>query len=108
MANALLPRFWDLVELAAALEGVQAMHLAIGKPPMVRLAGEGLQPLGEDLPVVTWKSIQLMMASVVEPEAWARLEQVGEGEFSLSRGAGRPIRLVLFRNSEFWSAVVHL
>ena len=102
------PSLWDLVELAAAADGAQALHLAVGKPPMIRIVGEGLRPLGDSLPTITSKGIMRMLSTVVDPESWDRIEQTGEGETVLSRGAGRPMRLVLFRNSEAWSVVVHL
>lgn len=102
-----LPRLWDLIEQAMVLDDALTLHLAIGRPPMVRIAEAGLQPLDENLPTLTWRSISLMLSTVVEPERWEDIERVGEGEVVLLRGgSGTPVTLSLFRNSSAWSAVV--
>lgn len=75
---------------------------------MVRVADEGLRPLDESLPIVTFQPMILMLSTVVEPERWESLERAGEGEISLMRGPGRGLTLTVFRASEAWSAVVHL
>jgi Tfp pilus assembly pilus retraction ATPase PilT len=103
-----LPSLWDLIGDACALDGARTLHLVVGRPPMVRIAEEGLRPLDPSLPVLTYKQIQLMLSTAVEPERWNQLEQTGDGEVRLLVGSGRPITLTLFRNSDSWSAVVHL
>lgn len=102
-----VPRLWDLLDEAAEIDGARTLHLSAGKPPMVRIAEEGLRPLREDLPILTSAMIVIMLSPVVEPENWSRIEQLGEGEMLLSRGPGRRVTLTLFRSSEAWSAVVH-
>lgn len=89
------------------LDDCLTLHLTVGRPPLVRLGETGLQPMDEDLPVMTWKSINLLLSPVVEPERWEEIERVGEGEMVLVRGGGgRPVTLSIFRNSSAWSAVV--
>ncbi|CAN5190442.1 hypothetical protein BH09SUM1_BH09SUM1_06980 [soil metagenome] len=90
------------------MDGAQALHLAIGRPPLVRIAEEGLHPLPGDFADITMKTMQLMLSTAVEPERWDFIEAVGEGEVVLSRAAGRPIVMNLFRNSGAWSAVIRL
>jgi hypothetical protein len=50
----------------------------------------------------------VLLSGVIEPERWDVIEANGDGEMVLARGGGRPITLNVFRNSESWSAVVHL
>jgi hypothetical protein len=104
----LQPTLWDLIEQARARDGTRTLLVAVGKPPMVRIAEEGLQPLDESMPAVTHTDVSRMLSVSVEPEQWYRLEQVGDGEFVLARGVGRPIVLTVFRASESWTLVVHL
>ncbi len=95
--------------MAQELDGATRIHLSIGRPPMVRLADRSLRPLDEEMPALTFQTMQLMLARVVEPERWGQLERTGEGEMRLAGGGGgRPISLALFRSSEAWSAVIHL
>ncbi len=103
-----VPRLWDLIEEALRIEGARTLHLAVGKPPLVRVSEEGLRPLRDELPPVTWKSVMVLLSGVIEPERWDVIEANGDGEMVLARGGGRPITLNVFRNSESWSAVVHL
>lgn len=103
-----IPRLWDLIEQALSIEGSSALHLVVGRPPMVRVGDEGLRPLDHDAPLLTWKSIQLMLSLVVEPERWDSLEQFGEGEIHLGNQTGRRFRMNLYRSSGAWSVVVHL
>ena len=107
--NAPMLSAWQLIDRATEMDDALTIHLAVGRPPLVRIAERGLQPLGEDLPVMTWKSIQQLLSLAVEPERWMTIEAMGEGEVPLTPpGTGSPLRLVLFRNSEAWSAVIHL
>ncbi len=109
MAAEMPPKVWDLIDEAHELGGALKIHLTVGRPPMVRLENQGIRPLGKNHPVLTWKSIQVMLSMVVEPERWEHLEKVGEGEIRLAAaGPGRPITMTVFRNSEAWSAVIHL
>jgi hypothetical protein len=101
------PSFWDLVEQALAIEDARTMHLAVGRPPLVRVGEEGLRPIDESHPVLTHKTISLMLSLLVEPERWDWLENCGEGELTLARGIGRPITANVFRTSGSWSVVVH-
>lgn len=103
-----MPRLWDLIEQALSVDDSTALHLAVGRPPMVRVGDEGLRPLDENAPPLTWKAIQLMLSLVVDPERWDSLEQVGEGEVHLGNQSGRRFRMNLFRSSGAWSVVVHL
>ncbi|MCC6548040.1 hypothetical protein IT570_12815 [Candidatus Sumerlaeota bacterium] len=104
-----LPRLWDMIHEAGVIDGARALHLAVGRPPLVRVQEEGLRPLRETLPPIDAKSIIVLLCGVIDPERWDAIESVGDGEMILSRGlAGRPITLNVFRNSESWSAVVHL
>ncbi len=88
----------------------RVLHLTVGKPPMVRLAGpdQELQPLTDKIKYLTWKDILFLLQTSVVPEKWEEFERVGEGELVLSDSMTRPIRLVMFRNSDAWSVVVHL
>ncbi|MCC5874600.1 MAG: hypothetical protein JJU11_00135 [Candidatus Sumerlaeia bacterium] len=101
------PRLWDLIDQASLLDDALTLHLAVGRPPMVRIADAGLRPLDENLPVMTWRTINLMLSTVVEPERWEEIERVGEGEIALIPGGnGAPVTLSMFRNSTAWSVVV--
>ncbi len=99
--------FWEVLDTALALPDSTRLHLTVGRPPLVRIAEKGLQPL-EEFPVQTWKSIQYMLAAVVDPERWEEIEQVGEGQITFQRDTGKSLKLVLFRSMEAWSVVVHL
>jgi len=101
-----LPPLWDMVEQARAFDGARTLILAVGKAPMVRIAEEGLRPIDDALPQVTHTDMARLLSIAVEPEQWYRLEQVGDGEFTLARGTGRPITMTVFRASESWSIVV--
>lgn len=103
-----IPQIWKLIDEALSLEGASKIHLAAGRPPLVRIDGMGLQPFPQEKPVLTWETIQLMLSLVVEPERWDQLEKDGEGEIRLSTGSGRPIAMALFRSAGAWSAVIHL
>lgn len=103
-----IPRLWDLLEEALAREGARTLHLSVGAPPLVRVTGEDLQPLRQDLPRLTAKAMQVLLSYAVEPDDWERLEAMGEGEVRLGAGAGRPLRVTLFRSAGAWSAVIHL
>jgi len=107
-ARPLPPSLWDLIASVEAEEGVQTLHLAVGKPPLVRIEGEGLRPIHESDPPLTNRDLQIILDRIVDPDHWNRLESMGEGDLSLVGGTGRPIRLSLFRNTGAWSAVVHL
>lgn len=87
---------------------MRTLILAVGRPPMIRVAEEGLRPLGEDDPILTHVDIARLLSITVEPEQWNRLDQVGDHEVVLSRGAGRRIVLTVFRASDSWTMVVHL
>lgn len=103
-----IPGIWPMIDKAMEVDSVRTLHLTVGRPPMVRMGDRGLHPLEDDGEPMTWKTIQLILSTVVEPEHWADIERVGEGEVTLARGgSGRPITLTIFRNSEAWSAVVH-
>ncbi len=101
------PSLWDLIETAQSLEGVHTLHLAVGRPPMARMPSGELQPIDPSYQVLTYKTVALLLSLVIEPEKWEAFERVGEGEVRLTNG-GLSIRLNVFRNSEAWSAVVHL
>lgn len=104
-----IPNLWQLVDSAAEVGDVLALHIAVGRPPMIRIAEKGIHPLPGSHGILTFRSIQVMLSAVVEPELWDQFERTGEGEIALAGpGSGRPITLTLFRNSEAWSAVVHL
>lgn len=103
-----LLRLWELIDQAMDCDDVTALHLLVGRPPMIRIAGKGIHPLPGSFPVLTFQTIQVMLCTVVEPELWDQFERTGEGEIPLTPPAGgRPITLTLFRSSEAWSAVVH-
>ncbi|MBI1291318.1 hypothetical protein GC173_08750 [bacterium] len=99
---------WDMVDRAYMVDGVRTLILTVGKPPMVRIADEGLVPLDESAPVLTHQDMARLLSVNVEPEQWHRLEQVGDHELVLSRGTGRRIVLTVFRASDSWTMVVHL
>ena len=102
-------KLWDLIDLATRVDDALTLHLTVGRPPMVRVAEQGLRPLDDSHPILTGRSVSLLLSPVVEPEAWERIERVGEGEVVLTPpGSGRAMMLTLFRNSEAWSVVVHL
>lgn len=103
-----VPKFWDLVESALAVDGARAIHLSVGRPPLVRVGDEGLRPLDDAHQVLTWKDITVLLSYVVEPEQWDGFEAIGDGEVRVLGGIGRSIRVNIFRSSEAWSAVVHL
>jgi Tfp pilus assembly pilus retraction ATPase PilT len=100
---------WEVIDEAHRHDGCSKVHLTVGRPPMVRIAGEGLGLVHEEYPVMTFRTIQYMLCGVVEPELWDRFEQMGEGELHLTEGGlGKMITLTVFRSSEAWSAVIHL
>src|SRR5690606_40559470 len=96
-----VPRLWDLIDQAQESGDVTALHLAIGRPPMIRVRGEDLRPLPGDHPTLTGNTVSVMLSLVIEPEQWDRLEQTGDGEISLTpEGGGRGVRLSGFCTSE--------
>lgn len=104
-----LPKLWDLIHEATGIDGARSLHLAVGRPPLVRVPEEGLRELRPDLPIIDRNSIIVLLCGVIDPERWDAIEAIGDGEILLSRSlAGSPITLNVFRNSESWSAVVHL
>jgi Tfp pilus assembly pilus retraction ATPase PilT len=109
MTTPAVPRFWELLDRAMATPDATALHLTVGRPPMIRIAEQGIRPLDEQLPVMTYRSIQYLLGFVVDPDRWQHIEAMGEGEITLvPPGDGRPVVLTIFRSSEAWSAVAHL
>ncbi len=99
---------WRLIDEASDVPDARTIMLSVGKPPMVRVGEEGFRPLDEEYPVVTWKSVTVLLSSAVEPEKWDALENAGEGEVRMESGEGRQYRVSVFKNSDSWSAVVFL
>lgn len=102
-----LPDLWDLIRRAADVQA-RALHLHVGRVPAVRGAMRDLEPLDPAMEPLDTRTMAVMLARVVDPDAWDRLEAEGQGEVSLSQFEGRPIRLSLFKHGGHWSAVVFL
>ena len=102
------PSLWDYVERASAL-GARTIHFHPGVQPCVRLAAEGLQPLGPDDPELDARAIMNILVRVIDPDRWDQLDQTGQGEITLNPAAiGRPIRISVYRAREQWCAVVFI
>ncbi len=98
---------WNLIGQASTVQA-RALHLHVGRVPAVRGAMRDLEPLDPDAPPLDERTLMGMLARVVDPDAWDRLDAAGQGEVSLSKFEGRAIRMSLFRHGGVWSAVVFL
>ncbi|MDK2972680.1 MAG: hypothetical protein PWP23_2435 [Candidatus Sumerlaeota bacterium] len=99
---------WTLDDLIyrAEEEGAGKIHLVAGAPPMLRRRGEDLFPAGP-YPPLTSERIARELSTLVEPEAWHRIETIGEGDLTVHRLA-LSLRLTLYRTANEWAVVVHL
>lgn len=99
---------WTFDELLnrAEDEGAVKIHLVAGAPPMLRRRGEDLFPAGSYAPL-TPDRIARELSALVEPEAWHRIETIGEGDVAVHRLA-LSLRLTLYRTANEWAVVVHL
>lgn len=104
------PGDWSFGELVErALEaGASKLHLAVGAPPMMRLPGEGVFPVGEGYGAIEEARLAREFSVLVAPERWSALESDGSGEVSLLETYGMPWKMTLYKVGGRWAAVVHL
>lgn len=98
--------FWA-VWSAADAAGATRLHLAVGKPPMARVPSGELAPIDGFDAALSNDDVLRLLSTLVDPDAWPRLERNGDGDASATSPDGRRVTITVFRAqaSQAWSAV---
>lgn len=94
-----------LLQMAVDLKASD-LHITVGIPPMARVRGE-LTPLG-GMSRIAPSDAQKLAQQIVNPAAWAQLEQGGELEFSYSIGHVGRFRCAAFKQRGSYGLAVRL